>query len=81
MSAERVCVNLHVISDAVHALEFLGCLASIGFAVAAVKYIAIGIPVLGAVLYFLQQFYLRTSRQMRLLESVITHPIVRPPRG
>ncbi|MCJ1396079.1 hypothetical protein MMC18_008967 [Xylographa bjoerkii] len=56
--------------------EFLGCLASIGIAVAAVKYIAIGIPVLGAVLYFLQQFYLRTSRQLRLLEIELKAPVV-----
>lgn len=48
--------------------EFLGVLASIGIAVSAVKYIAIGIPVLGVVLYYLQRFYLRTSRQLRLLE-------------
>lgn len=81
MSAERTCVNLHAISDVVHALEFLECLASIDFAVAAVKYIAIDISVLDVVLYFLQQFYLRTFRQMRLLESVITHLIVRFPCG
>lgn len=50
----------------------MACLASIGIAIAAVPYIAIGIPVLGAVMYFLQLFYLRTSRQLRLLESVFT---------
>jgi ATP-binding cassette subfamily C (CFTR/MRP) protein 1 len=48
--------------------ELLGFFASLGIAVAAVKYIAIGIPVIGAVLYILQLFYLRTSRQLRLLE-------------
>ncbi len=35
------------------------------------------LSVLDVVLYFLQQFYLRTFRQMQLLESVITHLIVR----
>jgi ATP-binding cassette subfamily C (CFTR/MRP) protein 1 len=48
--------------------ELLGFFASLGIAVAAVKYIAIGIPVIGSVLYILQLFYLRTSRQLRLLE-------------
>jgi ATP-binding cassette, subfamily C (CFTR/MRP), member 1 len=66
-------VNLDFLSNVVHAIEFLGCLASIGIAVSAVKYIAIGIPALGAVLYFLQRFYLRTSRQLRLLESVFAY--------
>jgi hypothetical protein len=75
------CINVYEISDIVYAVEFLGFLASIGIAVAAVKYIAIGTPLIGIVLYFLQQFYLRTSRQLRLLESVITHLIVRLPRG
>lgn len=51
--------------------EFLQALASIGVAIAAVPYIAIAVPVLGGVLYALQLFYLRTSRQLRLLELVI----------
>lgn len=52
--------------------EFLQALASIGVAIAAVPYIAIAVPLLGGVLYALQLFYLRTSRQLRLLELVTT---------
>ncbi|KAI4600498.1 hypothetical protein KJ359_000853 [Pestalotiopsis sp. 9143b] len=57
-------------------LEFLQALASIGVAIAAVPYIAIAVPVLGGVLYALQLFYLRTSRQLRLLEIEMKAPIV-----
>lgn len=53
-----------------HRTALLACLASLGIAIAAVPYIAIGLPVLGAVIYLLQLSYLRTSRQLRLLESV-----------
>ncbi|KAL3712035.1 hypothetical protein TMatcc_000730 [Talaromyces marneffei ATCC 18224] len=56
--------------------EFLGCIASVGIAVSSVKYVAIGIPLLGSVLYFLQRFYLRTSRQLRLLEIESKAPLV-----
>uniref|UniRef100_A0A093UWR8 Multidrug resistance-associated protein 1 n=1 Tax=Talaromyces marneffei PM1 TaxID=1077442 RepID=A0A093UWR8_TALMA len=55
--------------------EFLGCIASVGIAVSSVKYVAIGIPLLGSVLYFLQRFYLRTSRQLRLLEIESKAPL------
>ncbi|OIW26905.1 putative multidrug resistance-associated protein [Coniochaeta ligniaria NRRL 30616] len=54
----------------------LACLATIGIAVAAVPYIAIAVPVLGATLYLLQLLYLRTSRQLRLLEIELKAPIV-----
>ncbi|KAH6648013.1 putative multidrug resistance-associated protein [Truncatella angustata] len=54
----------------------LACLSSIGIAVAAVPYMAVGVPVLGAVLYLLQLLYLRTSRQLRLLEIELKAPIV-----
>lgn len=57
-------------------LEFLQALASIGVAIAAVPYIAIAVPLLGGVLYALQLFYLRTSRQLRLLEIEMKAPIV-----
>lgn len=41
-----------------------------GLAIAAVPYIGITIPFLALVLWMIQRFYLRTSRQLRLLESV-----------
>ncbi|KAK3337596.1 putative multidrug resistance-associated protein [Cercophora scortea] len=55
---------------------FLLCLAGVGFAISAVPYIAIGIPFLFGVLYLLQSCYLRTSRQLRLLEIELKAPIV-----
>lgn len=54
---------------------FLACLASLGIAVAAVPYMAVGTPVLAAVLYLLQLSYLRTSRQLRLLEIELKAPM------
>ncbi|KAL2284671.1 hypothetical protein FJTKL_08763 [Diaporthe vaccinii] len=56
--------------------EFLSVVASIGIAVSAIAWIAIGIPVMVAVLFFLQRFYLRTSRQLRLLEIEARAPLV-----
>ncbi|KAK3680588.1 putative multidrug resistance-associated protein [Podospora appendiculata] len=55
---------------------FLLCLAGVGFAISAVPYIAVGIPFLFGVLYLLQSCYLRTSRQLRLLEIELKAPIV-----
>lgn len=40
-------------------------------AIAALPYVTILIPVLGCLLYFLKLFYLRTSKQLRLLEFVL----------
>ncbi|KAK8134552.1 hypothetical protein PG984_006564 [Apiospora sp. TS-2023a] len=57
-------------------MAFLSCLASILIAVAAVPYIAACIPVLAAVLILLQMFYLRTSRQLRLLEIESKAPVL-----
>ncbi|KAF4332182.1 ABC transporter integral membrane type 1 [Fusarium beomiforme] len=57
-------------------MALLVCLASIGVAISAVPYVAIGTPVLAIVLYFLQMLYLRTSRQLRLLEIEQKAPIV-----
>ncbi|RYP75911.1 hypothetical protein DL771_002175 [Monosporascus sp. 5C6A] len=54
----------------------LACLSSIGVAVAAVPYLAIAVPALAAILYLLQLLYLRTSRQLRLLEIELKAPIV-----
>ncbi|GKU21471.1 unnamed protein product [Fusarium langsethiae] len=54
----------------------LTLMAAIGVAISAVPYVAIGTPILTVVLYFLQKLYLRTSRQLRLLEIEQKAPIV-----
>ncbi|KAI0503440.1 putative ABC multidrug transporter [Xylaria bambusicola] len=41
----------------------------------AVPYLAISYPVIGAILYVLQRFYLRTSRQLRLLDLEAKSPL------
>jgi hypothetical protein len=46
------------------------CLVSIALSAAAVGYFAALLPVLLGTLYITQNFYLRTSRQLRLLEYV-----------
>ncbi|KAE8374180.1 putative ABC transporter [Aspergillus bertholletiae] len=38
-------------------------------------YLAISYPILGALLYFLQKYYLRTSRQLRLLDLEAKSPL------
>jgi ABC-type multidrug transport system fused ATPase/permease subunit len=39
------------------------------------KYLTITVPVLGVVLFFIQRYYLRTSRQVRLLEIEAKSPL------
>lgn len=66
------------------------CLAKLIILVIFSKYLAATVPVVGTVLYFLQRFYLQTSRQVRLLgieakaplytsfqESVVGAPTIR----
>ena len=43
--------------------------------VASSPYIAISYPFLGALLYIVQRFYLRTSRQLRLLDLEAKSPL------
>ncbi|SPJ78456.1 related to multidrug resistance-associated protein [Fusarium torulosum] len=57
-------------------MALVACLASIGVAISAVPYLAIGAPAIAIVLYLLQMLYLRTSRQLRLLELEQKAPIV-----
>lgn len=38
-------------------------------------YLALSYPIIGALLYFLQRFYLRTSRQLRLLDLEAKSPL------
>lgn len=48
--------------------ELAACLVSVAISVTAVGYFAAVVPVLLFALYLVQKFYLRTSRQLRLLE-------------
>ncbi|PSN69168.1 P-loop containing nucleoside triphosphate hydrolase protein [Corynespora cassiicola Philippines] len=52
-----------------------GCLASAVLVCVGASYIAAIIPVLCAALYLLQKYYLRTSRQLRLLEIEARSPL------
>ncbi|KAM0344913.1 hypothetical protein ACHAPU_007046 [Fusarium lateritium] len=54
----------------------LTLMASIGVAISAVPYLAIGVPAIAIIIYILQLVYLRTSRQLRLLELEQKAPLV-----
>lgn len=45
----------------------------VAVAINAIPWIAIAFPPIIVILYFVQRFYLRTSRQLRLLEYVKSH--------
>jgi ATP-binding cassette, subfamily C (CFTR/MRP), member 1 len=51
-----------------YAAEGISFIAQAGLAVAAVGYFAAALPVILGVIYLVQRFYLRTSRQLRVLE-------------
>ncbi|KAM4057529.1 ABC transporter [Hirsutella rhossiliensis] len=55
--------------------RFAGCLGVAALAIVALPYFAAVIPLMAGVLYFLQRFYLRTSRQLRLLELESKAPL------
>ncbi|KAF2470780.1 P-loop containing nucleoside triphosphate hydrolase protein [Lindgomyces ingoldianus] len=57
---------------ALNSTEALGMLIVIA---TAAPFLAVGFPVLLAVLYFVQRFYLRTSRQLRLLDLEAKSPL------
>ncbi|KAH7152137.1 P-loop containing nucleoside triphosphate hydrolase protein [Dactylonectria estremocensis] len=48
--------------------EITACLGAAGLAIAAVSWFAISIPFVIAILVLIQRFYVRTSKQLRLLE-------------
>ncbi|POR39545.1 ABC transporter [Tolypocladium paradoxum] len=52
-----------------------GCMGVAALSIVALPYFAAVIPVIAGVLYLLQQFYLRTSRQLRLLELESKAPL------
>ncbi|KAL7950242.1 P-loop containing nucleoside triphosphate hydrolase protein [Trichoderma barbatum] len=55
--------------------SFFGVLARAGLLAASSYYVAISFPFLGALYYFLQRGYLRTSRQLRLLDLEEKAPV------
>lgn len=50
--------------------EVFACFGAAGLAIAAVGWFAIAIPVVITVLVTIQRFYVRTSKQLRILEYV-----------
>jgi ABC-type multidrug transport system fused ATPase/permease subunit len=55
--------------------HFFGAIAQAAVAISALPYLAPAIPVVGAVLFLIQRFYLRTSRQLRLLDIEMKAPV------
>ncbi len=51
------------------------CIAQAGSIAAASAYIVISLPFICVVLYFLQKFYLRTSRQLRFMDLEAKSPL------
>lgn len=50
--------------------EVSTCFGIAGLSIAAVSWFAISIPVVVAILVMIQRFYVRTSKQLRILEYV-----------
>jgi ATP-binding cassette subfamily C (CFTR/MRP) protein 1 len=57
-------------------ITFLSCIAQIGVIIYGSSYIAAAVPALIVLLYYVQLFYLRTSRQLRLLELEAKAPLL-----
>src|SRR3569833_2585821 len=55
--------------------EVIGAVVQVVFTCVSSGWMAISIPALGGMLYCLQKFYLRTSRQMRLLDLEAKSPL------
>ncbi|RDW84315.1 hypothetical protein BP6252_01905 [Coleophoma cylindrospora] len=55
--------------------QFASCVTGAILTTIAVKYVAVLLPVLCGALYLVQKFYLRTSRQLRLLEIETKAPL------
>lgn len=51
-------------------VEIFACFGAAGLSIAAVSWFAISIPIVIAVLVMIQRFYVRTSKQLRILEYV-----------
>lgn len=71
MSAKILSPSIKVSPEADRTFsEAVDSIAQAGLAIAAVRYIGICFPLLFGILYFIQRFYLRTSKQLRILEYV-----------
>jgi ATP-binding cassette subfamily C (CFTR/MRP) protein 1 len=57
-------------------VTFLSCIAQIGVIIYGSSYVAAAVPALIVFLYYIQLFYLRTSRQLRLLELEAKAPLL-----
>ncbi|KAK5990162.1 ABC multidrug transporter B [Cladobotryum mycophilum] len=57
------------------AFQFANCLGVGALSIIAVKYIAAVLPFFGVILWFLQRFYLQTSRQLRHLDLEAKAPL------
>ncbi|KAI7788103.1 hypothetical protein LA080_013410 [Diaporthe eres] len=57
------------------AFQLGSCLVTVALSATAVGYFAAILPIVVAALYFIQNFYLRTSRQLRLLELEANAPV------
>ena len=64
---KALCKDLECSADCLFS-EFFGAIAQCATAVASLPYLAATLPFLVGVLYVIQRFYLKTSRQLRLLE-------------
>ncbi|EFE30383.1 uncharacterized protein ARB_02755 [Trichophyton benhamiae CBS 112371] len=56
-------------------VELITCLVQLIIIAVASKYIGVAIPVILAIFYFIQKFYLRTARQLRLLDIEAKAPL------
>lgn len=54
---------------------FMMCIAQMALIAVAAPYAAISFPVVGVAVYFIQKFYLRTSRQLRFLDLEAKSPL------
>ncbi|KAJ5200516.1 ABC transporter integral membrane type 1 [Penicillium cf. griseofulvum] len=55
--------------------QLVGALSQAAIAIAALPYLAVALPFLVGMLVLVQRFYLRTSRQLRLLEIELKSPL------
>ncbi|RDW80787.1 p-loop containing nucleoside triphosphate hydrolase-12 [Coleophoma crateriformis] len=57
-------------------VAFLSCIAQVGVVIYGSSYIAAAVPGMVVLLYYIQLFYLRTSRQLRLLDLEAKAPLL-----
>ena len=75
-SQDMSLVDMELPGDLVDFLSTFGvCIMEAGLVASASRWVALAYPVLLGVLYLIQKFYLRTSRQMRLLDLEAKSPL------